>query len=95
MIVSGTMQSVLKAYADAVPIKKKISENSTAAALREEKDEVVLSKQAQSFHHILQQVKTRGDVRTERVSTLSQQIAAGEYHPDASRIAEKILSYRY
>lgn len=94
MIVSGTMQSVFKAYADAVPIKKKIADN-PAAAVREEKDEVVLSQQAQSFHQVLQRAKEQSDVRMERVSALSQRIEAGDYRPDARDIAEKLLSFRY
>ena len=94
MIVSGTMQSVFKAYADAVPIKKKITDNPASTA-REEKDEVVLSKQAQSFHQLLQRAKEQSGVRMERVNALSQQIEAGAYRPDARAIAEKLLSYRY
>lgn len=94
MIVSGTMQSVFKAYADAVPIKKKITDN-PAAAVREEKDEVVLSQQAQSFHQVLQRAKEQSDVRMERVSALSQRIEAGDYRLDARDIAEKLLSFRY
>lgn len=95
MIINGTMQNVYKAYADAVPVKKKIAESHTPSAGRKETDEVVLSKEAQSFHQILQQAKEGSEVRMDRVSALSKQIEAGAYSPGAREIAEKLLSYRY
>ena len=38
--------------------------------------------------------RLEGGVSSERVLYLKQQVEAGTYHPDARRIAEKILGYR-
>ena len=38
--------------------------------------------------------RLEGSVSSERVQSLKQQVESGTYHPDARRIAEKLLGYR-
>ena len=50
-----------------------------------------------SFARVLAREATarlEGGVSSERVLYLKQQVESGTYHPDARRIAEKLLGYR-
>jgi negative regulator of flagellin synthesis FlgM len=89
MIISGKqIQNILKAYGDSKPIKNTKAEKTGTA---QQKDEVVLSTQAQEFAHILQKIKNMPDVREEKVQELTQRIQSGEYHIEAKEVADKMI----
>lgn len=89
MIISGKqIQNILKAYGDNKPVKNTKAEKMAAT---QQKDEVVLSTQAQEFAHILQKIKNMPDVREEKVQELTQRIQSGEYHVEAKDVADKMI----
>ena len=89
MIISGKqIQNILKAYGDNKPVKNTKAEKMAAT---QQKDEVVLSTQAQEFAHILQKIKNMPDVREEKVQELTQRIQSGEYHVEAKEVADKMI----
>lgn len=92
MIISGSgkVQSVLKTYADQVKTNKSNTGRDSIGS-RQASDEVVLSPQAQNFAQFLQAAGAAADVRTDKVTDLSNRIASGSYHVAAQDIAAKIL----
>ena len=92
MIISGKqIQNITKLYGDQAQIAKSGKKQGNSPL--QQKDEVILSSQAQGFSHLLQQAKNMSGVREERVKELSAKIDAGEYQVSADKIAEKMLSY--
>lgn len=61
-------------------------------ALSQGADEVAVSEKAQVYQALLQKVKEIPDVREERVRTLAEQIANGEFQVNAQKVAEKLLA---
>ena len=55
------------------------------------KDELFISKEAQSFSDMLSELKSMDDVRPDRVETLSQQLTGGHYEVDAENVAASML----
>lgn len=70
---------------------------SSVLATREvqRRDELTLSKQAQSFKDMLQKLHSESDVRQEKVDEFTQKISEGNYNVSAENIAASILSVRF
>lgn len=89
MIISGKqIQNILKAYGDSKPVK---NTSTPKTGSNQQKDEVVLSSQAQEFAQILQNIKNMSDVREDKVKELTERISSGEYHIEAKDVAEKMI----
>lgn len=63
-----------------------------AKALSQGTDEVAVSEKAQVYQALLQKVKEIPDIREERVRTLTEQIANGEFQVNAQKVAAKLLA---
>lgn len=61
----------------------------------QKKDELTLSKQAQSFKDMLQKLQGESDVRQDKVDEFEQKISSGNYNVSAENIAASILSVRF
>ncbi|MEB3102339.1 flagellar biosynthesis anti-sigma factor FlgM [Ferviditalea candida] len=53
-----------------------------------QKDEVHISQEAKMLHEVQE-----ADLRSSRIQNLKQSVAAGTYHVEAQKIAEKLLPY--
>lgn len=95
MIVNNHLQSVTKAYAENKPVKNMQRDNKALTSKASQKDEVILSTQAQSFSQLLQKAKTMPAVREDRVAQVSAELDAGKYQVNAAAIAEKMLNAYY
>ncbi len=95
MIVNNSIQyGVTGVYASQQASAKKTSEGATAAVTS--KDEIVLSRQAQSFSTSLKELQdTSSDIRSDKVTFYENQIAAGTYNIDVQALAEQMLQMRY
>ena len=94
MIINNSIQSgVAGVYASQQTSVRKTTGVSQAVS---DKDEIVLSSQAQSFSAALQKAKDAStDVRQDKVVFYENQIAAGTYNVDAQALAAKMLQTRY
>lgn len=90
MIISGPqIQNIRKVYADQNKVTKTAS--SQGSSPTSQKDEVILSSQAQDFSQIYQSLKATPDVRTDRVQELSDKINSGTYNVDSKDVADKMI----
>lgn len=90
MIISGKqIQNVAKVYGE----QNKVAKNTNPQNSRpsQQKDEVILSTQAQEFGQIYQTLKAMGDVREDKVKEISERIAQGNYNVQAKDVAAKML----
>ena len=55
------------------------------------KDELFISKEAQSFSDMLSELKSMDEVRPDRVEALSRQMAGGMYEVNAENVAASML----
>ena len=55
------------------------------------KDELFISKEAQSFSDMLSELRSMDEVRTDRVEALSRQMAGGMYEVNAENVAASML----
>jgi len=94
MIINNNIQAIVGAYAtNSKKIKTAVKEESPDTSIN--KDEVLLSTQAQSFSKILQKAQSMPEVRQDKVDTYSAQIGAGLYQIDSKGLADKILNMRF
>lgn len=57
-----------------------------------EQDRIAVSENAQVFQKLVQKVKELPDIREDKVKTIAEQIARGEFSIDADSIAFSMLS---
>ncbi|AHF10639.1 MULTISPECIES: flagellar biosynthesis anti-sigma factor FlgM [Dehalobacter] len=57
-----------------------------------QQDQLAVSENAQVFQKLLQKIKDMPDIREDKVTAISEQIANCEFNLDAASIAEGILS---
>ena len=89
MIISGKqIQTILNAYSDNKSVRNVKTEKSTSL---QQKDQVVLSSQAQEFAHILQSIKNSSEVREEKVKELAEKINSGNYKVTSQEVADKMI----
>jgi len=94
MIINNSIQSgVAGVYASQQTSVRKTAGVSQAVS---DKDEIVLSSQAQSFSSALQKLRDNSsDIRQDKVVFYENQIAAGTYNVDTQALAAKMLQTRY
>ena len=61
----------------------------------EARDEIHLSREAQSFHQIFGAMRDTSEVRPEKIAAYSAQVADGSYHVSAANIAASLLGNRF
>ncbi|WP_246588534.1 flagellar biosynthesis anti-sigma factor FlgM [Pelorhabdus rhamnosifermentans] len=86
IILASLNQQAMKAYSGINKTLKAAKTNT------QEVDEVVLPLTAQKFSRMLCDLKALSDVRRDRVQSISDRVARGTYHVDATTIADKMLS---
>ena len=90
MIISGKqIQSIMKVYTDQNKVSQTAKTKGTAPT--SQKDEVILSSQAQEFGQIFQAIKAMPEVRQDKVQEIAGRIAQGDYSVDAREVAEKMV----
>ena len=92
MIINSYVQALSSVYTTnaAANVKR------TARAERpEEKDQVVLSGEAQSFRDMLQELHDQDEVRSDKVAAYTAQIEAGSYDVSSANIAASIFGNRF
>ncbi len=67
-------------------VNKTATPNGTGAG-----EQIALSSKAKGIQKALEVAKSAPDIRTEKVSRIKAQIAAGEFHVDSEVLAERIL----
>jgi len=93
MMINNGIQSVASVYATthATPTRRaKAAEQAQEAA-----PAFTVSSEARSFSDMLQALQGMSDVRTDKVTAVQQQMAAGAYEPSSSDVAAKLLAARY
>lgn len=89
MIISGKqIQNILKTYSENKSVKNAKFEKVGSA---QQKDQVVLSSQAQEFAQTLQKIKNMPEVREDKVQEISERIHSGNYNISAQDVAEKMV----
>ena len=83
------IQNVFKAYSEQSKIAKIGKPEKVSPTMQ--KDEVILSSQAQGVSSVYPGLYSLPEVREDRVRDLSQRIAAGTYHVDARDIVDTML----
>ena len=92
MIINGNVQAAAGAYS--------VSSSSSvkrAASTREvqKSDEVLLSREGQSFSSMLQKLQNMDEVRGGKVQELSAKVANGSYNVPDENIAASLLGVRF
>jgi negative regulator of flagellin synthesis FlgM len=90
IITNQPIQNVTKLYGE----QNKVAKNNSAAKSGplQQRDEVILSSQAQEVGQVYQAMKNVPAVRADKVQEFSAKIAAGSYHVDAKEIAAQMLA---
>ncbi len=92
MIINGNVQAAAGAYSvsSSGSVKR-------AASMREvqKSDEVLLSREGQSFSSMLQKLQNMDDVRGGKVQELSAKVANGSYNVPDENIAASLLGVRF
>lgn len=79
----------MKVYTDQNKVSQTAKTKGTAPT--SQKDEVILSSQAQEFGQIFQAIKAMPEVRQDKVQEIAGRIAQGDYSVDAREVAEKMV----
>jgi negative regulator of flagellin synthesis FlgM len=92
MQIDNRVQAIGSVYAKA----SLTNQNSVKKSINvDQKDEMVLSTEAQSFSQMLQRARSMSDVRADKVEDYSAQVNAGKYQVDSQAVAGKILNIRF
>lgn len=92
MQIDNRVQAISSVYAKASLTNQNSVKKSTSV---DQKDEMVLSTEAQSFSQMLQRARSMSDVRADKVDDYSAQVDAGQYQVDSQAVAGKILNIRF
>lgn len=79
----------MKVYTDQNKVSQTAKTKGTAPT--SQKDEVILSSQAQEFGQIFQAIKAMPEIRQDKVQEIAGRIAQGDYSVDAREVAEKMI----
>lgn len=92
MIINGNVQAVTGAYS----VSSTGSVKRTASVREAGKgDEVLLSREGQSFSSMLQKLQNMDEVRSEKVQSLGAKIADGSYNVSNENIVASLLGARF
>lgn len=92
MIINSYVQALNSVYATNAASNVK---RASRPERMEEKDQVVLSGEAQSFRDMLQELHSQDEVRPDKVAAYTAQIEAGSYHVSSANIAASLFSNRF
>lgn len=96
MIINNNIHSFSNLYtANAVMSTKQSNSTSRNQKSRTFQDEMLISKEAQTFNDMVQKIKSQSDVRQDKVEEYSRRIEDGSYNVASENIAASILSNRY
>ncbi len=87
MKIWGEIPKVLGVYSK----QKSVNKAEEMAGLSGKKDAVSISNEAKDFQTVMKAIKDVPDMRTERISELTEKIETGNYNVDGKEIADKIL----
>lgn len=91
----NNVNSMANLYSSNAAGAVRYSNSATAARGIQKRDEITLSKEAQSFSEILKKLHGESEVRQDKVAEFEQKIASGNYNVAAENIAASILSNRF
>ena len=92
MVINNNTNSFSNLYtANAVMTTSQSNNASRNRRIKTFQDEMILSKEAQSFKDMLTKLKGESDVRQEKVDEFSQKIEEGNYNIESENIAASII----
>ena len=94
MIVNH-LNSMANIYTSNAVVSSRYSNAAIGARNVQKRDELSLSKEAQSFSEILQKLRGESEVRQDKVAEFEKKISSGTYHVDAENIAASMLLSRF
>ena len=96
MIINNNIHAFSNLYtANAVVATKQSSNASRNQKIRSFQDEMVISKEAQSFKDMIKKLQNESEVRQEKVEQYSRMIESGNYDIGSENIAASIISSRF
>ena len=94
MIVNN-LNSMANIYSSNAVVSTRYANAATSARNVQKRDEISLSKEAQSFSEILKQLRNESEVRQDKVNKFEQQVSSGNYHVASENIAASMLLSRF
>ena len=94
MIVNN-LSSMANIYSSNAVVATRYANAATASRNVQKRDQISLSKEAQSFSEILQKLRGESEVRQDKVAEFEQKISSGNYHVESENIAASLLLNRY
>ncbi|MBP3722932.1 MAG: flagellar biosynthesis anti-sigma factor FlgM [Selenomonadaceae bacterium] len=89
MIINNNLQAIAGAYQLNQKNSPKRMQNQSSLSF---KDEVQLSKSAESFRSVMKKMQNIGEVREDKVAFYTNAIESGNYNVSAANIASKMLT---
>ena len=94
MIVNN-LNSMANIYSSNAVVSTRYANSAIGARNIQKRDEISLSKEAQSFSEILKKLRNESEVRQDKVAEFQQKISSGNYHVAAENIAASLLLSRF
>ncbi len=94
MIVNN-LNSMANIYTSNAVVSTRYANAAVGARNIQKRDEISLSKEAQSFSEILQKLRDESEVRQDKVAEFQQKIESGTYHVASENIAASLLLSRF
>ena len=93
MIINNNIHAFSNLYtANAVVATKQSNSTSRGQKARSFQDEMIISKEAQTFKDMLNKIRGESEIRQDKVEEYSRKIESGSYDIGAENIAASILS---
>lgn len=94
MIVNN-LNSMANIYSSNAVVSTRYANAAVGARNIQKRDEISLSKEAQSFSEILKKLRDESEVRQDKVAEFQQKISSGTYHVASENIAASLLLSRF
>ena len=94
MIVNN-LNSMANIYTSNAVVSTRYSNAAVSSRNIQKRDEISLSKEAQSFSEILQKLRDESEVRQDKVAEFQQKIESVNYHVASENIAASLLLSRF
>ena len=94
MIVNN-VNSMANIYSSNAMISSRYANAATSARNIQKRDELSLSREAQSFSEILKKLRNEPEVRQDKVAEFEQKISSGNYFIESENIASSLLLSRF
>ena len=96
MIINNNINAFSNLYtANAVIATKQSNNASRNQKVKSFQDEMIISKEAQTFKDMLKKLKGESEIRQDKVEEYSRKIAEGSYDIGAENIAASIILNRF